>query len=160
NQGTTSAIVGGNIVNGPAIAPGATQEVRITETGDGATCIVLNMGTVNPADAMDVLAYAPSLTSGGANIIPVANQNFSGWNTHQGSQVTITQGQPTLATTTYFHMDHLSNRVLTDSSGNSSGQQGHYPFGESWYAVNSTSKWVFTSYERDAESGNDYALAR
>src|SRR5262249_14835825 len=108
----------------------------------------------------DVLAYAPSLTSGGANIIPVANQNFSGWNTYQGSQVTITQGQPALATTTYFHMDHLSNRVLTDSSGNSSGQQGHYPFGESWYAVNSTSKWVFTSYERDAESGNDYALAR
>jgi RHS repeat-associated protein len=40
------------------------------------------------------------------------------------------------------------------------GQQGHFPFGESWYAQNSTSKWQFTSYEHDSESGNEYALAR
>jgi RHS repeat-associated protein len=36
---------------------------------------------------------------------------------------------------------------------------GHYPYGESWY--NSTGdKLLFTTYERDAESGNDYAMAR
>src|SRR5262249_31427192 len=40
------------------------------------------------------------------------------------------------------------------------GEQGTYPFGESWYSNNSTSQWVFTSYERDRESGNDYALTR
>jgi len=40
------------------------------------------------------------------------------------------------------------------------GQQGHYPFGESWYGSGTTSKWKLTSYERDAESGNDYAMAR
>src|SRR5712692_8091344 len=40
------------------------------------------------------------------------------------------------------------------------GQQGHYPFGESWYSASTTTKWQFTSYERDAESGNDYAMAR
>jgi RHS repeat-associated protein len=41
------------------------------------------------------------------------------------------------------------------------GQQGHYhPFGESWYAQNTTTNWQFTSYERDSESTNDYAMAR
>lgn len=40
------------------------------------------------------------------------------------------------------------------------GQQGHYPFGESWYASSTTTKWQFTSYERDAESTLDYAVFR
>lgn len=62
--------------------------------------------------------------------------------------------------TTYFHPDHLSNRVLTDSSGNSLGQRGHYPFGETWYESGTTTKLKFTTYERDSESTNDYALAR
>jgi RHS repeat-associated protein len=34
------------------------------------------------------------------------------------------------------------------------------PFGESWFKNNATSNWVFTTYERDRESQNDYALAR
>jgi RHS repeat-associated protein len=60
---------------------------------------------------------------------------------------------------TYYHPDQLSNRLTTDSSGNLVAQMGHYPFGDSWY--NSTNdKLQFTSYERDSESGNDYALAR
>ena len=60
----------------------------------------------------------------------------------------------------YFHPDHLSARVTTDANGNVIGQQGHYAFGESWYAANTTTKYQFTSYERDSESGNDYAQAR
>jgi RHS repeat-associated protein len=64
------------------------------------------------------------------------------------------------STTQYYHQDHLSNRLMTDSSGNVLGQQGHFPFGEQWYASNTTTKWFFTTYERDAESGNDYAMAR
>jgi RHS repeat-associated protein len=36
---------------------------------------------------------------------------------------------------------------------------GHFPFGESWYNA-SGDKLLFTSYERDSESGNDYAVAR
>lgn len=50
--------------------------------------------------------------------------------------------------------------VLSTRPG--SGTQGHYPFGE-WYATGDTSKFRFTSYERDpapGESGNDYAIAR
>ena len=47
----------------------------------------------------------------------------------------------------------------TNSSGGVVGQMGHFPFGESWYNGPGT-KWFFTTYERDAESGNDYAMAR
>lgn len=66
--------------------------------------------------------------------------------------------------TQYYHQDHLSVRLMTDSTGNKIGEQGHFPFGESWYQANTTTKWMFTSYERDQDSGNnsglDYALAR
>jgi RHS repeat-associated protein len=61
--------------------------------------------------------------------------------------------------TKYYHQDHLSNRVVADSSGNALEQFGHYPFGESWYNA-SNDKLLFTTYERDAESGNDYAMMR
>ncbi len=61
--------------------------------------------------------------------------------------------------TKYYHQDHISNRLVTDSSGNTSAQLGHFPFGESWYNV-TNDKLLFTTYERDAESGNDFAMAR
>jgi len=64
------------------------------------------------------------------------------------------------STTVYHHQDHLSVRMTTDSSGNVAGQQGHFPFGESWYSSNNTSKFVFTNYQHDSETGLDYALAR
>jgi RHS repeat-associated protein len=63
-------------------------------------------------------------------------------------------------TIVYQHRDHLSPRLYTNSTGGDSGEQGTYPFGEPWYNNNTTSNWVFTTYERDAESGIDYALAR
>jgi RHS repeat-associated protein len=73
--------------------------------------------------------------------------------------------------TKYHHPDQLSPRVSTDSNGTKISEQGHFPFGESWYETGTTTKWKFTTYERDAESGNapfasrkvlrdDYALAR
>jgi RHS repeat-associated protein len=62
--------------------------------------------------------------------------------------------------TTYHHADQLSTRVSTDSSGNAVRTFGHYPFGETWYETGTASKWKFTSYERDSESLNDYAMAR
>ena len=65
--------------------------------------------------------------------------------------------------TVYYHQDGLSARIMTDSSGNKltpNGDQGHYPFGELWYPASALTKWLFTTYERDAESTNDYAMAR
>jgi hypothetical protein len=58
-----------------------------------------------------------------------------------------------------YHQDQLSNRLVTDSAGNTVEQIGHYPFGDPWYNA-SNDKLVFTTYERDSESGNDYAQAR
>ncbi len=76
---------------------------------------------------------------------------------YSGSKLlaTLNGGMPT-----YHHADHLSARVNTNSSGTTVGQQGHYPFGESWYATSTTSKWQFTTYERDSESTLDYAMFR
>lgn len=62
--------------------------------------------------------------------------------------------------TTYFQSDHLSVRMITNSSGSVVGQQGHYPFGEQWYSSNGSSEWRFTSYQHDNETGLEYALAR
>jgi RHS repeat-associated protein len=61
--------------------------------------------------------------------------------------------------TKYFHQDHLSNRLVTSSTGAVVEQLGHFPFGDPWYNA-TNDKLYFTSYERDAESGNDYAMAR
>ena len=66
----------------------------------------------------------------------------------------------TSTTTTYYHADHLSVRLSTGTGGAKAGEQGHYPFGESWYSTNTTTKFIFTSYERDSESGHDYAQQR
>jgi RHS repeat-associated protein len=70
-------------------------------------------------------------------------------------------------TIVYQHRDHLSPRLYTDVNGNCVGDQGTYPFGELWYSNGdsnctntASSSFIYTSYERDAESGNDYALAR
>jgi len=62
--------------------------------------------------------------------------------------------------TTYYHQDHLSVRLTTDAGGSVVTQEGHFPFGELWYMIGPANKWFFTSYDRDSESGLDYALAR
>jgi len=64
--------------------------------------------------------------------------------------------------TTYSHPDHLSARVMTNSTGTITAQSAHYPFGENWYET-AANKLKFTSYERDSgasESGNDSAIFR
>ncbi|HXE74698.1 MAG TPA: hypothetical protein VNN18_03535 [Candidatus Xenobia bacterium] len=76
---------------------------------------------------------------------------------YAGSQLVATlQG----STTTYVHPDHLSARLFTDSNGQNAGGRGHLPFGEVWYDSMASDKWKFTTYERDSESGLDYAMFR
>jgi RHS repeat-associated protein len=60
----------------------------------------------------------------------------------------------------YHHPDHLSNRLETDVNGNVVRTFGHLPFGDTWYETGNPDNWKFTTYERDAESGLDYAQAR
>ncbi|HEV2963658.1 MAG TPA: RHS repeat-associated core domain-containing protein [Candidatus Angelobacter sp.] len=83
----------------------------------------------------------------------------SGSNTRLLSTITGT-------TAVYHHADHLSGRLITDGTAGSStlgqvtGQEGHFPYGEAWYQNGTTTKWIFTSYGRDNETGLDYAIAR
>ncbi|HTU42606.1 MAG TPA: RHS repeat-associated core domain-containing protein, partial [Candidatus Aquilonibacter sp.] len=56
--------------------------------------------------------------------------------------------------------DDQSVRLTTDANGNILTQEGTFPFGEQWYQSGSGNEWVFTNYDRDSESGLDYALAR
>jgi RHS repeat-associated protein len=62
--------------------------------------------------------------------------------------------------TQYFLSDRLSLRVVLDTSGNVLGRQGHLPFGEDFGESGTQEKHHFTSYERDGESGTDYAVNR
>ena len=67
----------------------------------------------------------------------------------------------TLDSTIKYHLhDHLSVRITTDANGNIIGQQGVFPFGDSWYQTSGSTKWMFTDKERDAESGLDDFGAR
>ncbi|MBI3652860.1 MAG: hypothetical protein HY231_17690 [Acidobacteria bacterium] len=63
-------------------------------------------------------------------------------------------------TTSYFLSDRLSARLTLDSSGNVIGRQAHLPFGEDLNASGTTDKHKMTSYERETETGTDYAVNR
>jgi RHS repeat-associated protein len=70
-------------------------------------------------------------------------------------------GKPiSLSSDLAHHADHLSVRISTDATGSANRRFGHYPFGETWYEAGKVDKWKFTSYERDSESGLDYAMFR
>ena len=62
--------------------------------------------------------------------------------------------------TYYYHNDRHSPRMRTNSSGTIQDQRGTFPFGETWYTTSLGPEWMFTNYQRDNESGNDYAYAR
>jgi RHS repeat-associated protein len=107
----------------------------------------------------DIIEHQRQSSAGSISATATSSDAWRGWG---DLMVAFKPGSTTTTTTAlqYYHPDHLSPRVTTDSSGNVIGQQGHYPFGESWYASSTTTKYLFTSYERDTESGNDYAQAR
>jgi RHS repeat-associated protein len=62
--------------------------------------------------------------------------------------------------TRYFLNDKLSARVMLDAGGNVIGLQAHFPFGEDFAESGTLEKHHFTSYERDSETGLDYAVNR
>jgi RHS repeat-associated protein len=63
-------------------------------------------------------------------------------------------------TTQYFLSDRLSVRLMLNTSGTVIGRQAHLPFGEDFAESGTQEKHHFTSYERDGESGTDYAVNR
>jgi hypothetical protein len=62
--------------------------------------------------------------------------------------------------TRYYLSDRLSKRLVLDTSGNVVGRQAHLPYGEEFGTGGEQEKHRLTSYERDAETGMDYALNR
>lgn len=60
----------------------------------------------------------------------------------------------------YHLADRLSERLTLDGSGNVIGRMAHLPFGEDFAESGSLEKHHLTSYERDTESGLDYAISR
>jgi RHS repeat-associated protein len=67
---------------------------------------------------------------------------------------------PTAGGLKYYLNDKLSARLTTDSVGGVLGGQDHLPFGEEGGVFGEVEKHRFTTYERDAESGSDYAINR
>ena len=63
-------------------------------------------------------------------------------------------------TTSYFLNDRLSARLTLNTSGGVVGRQAHLAFGEDFGESGTQEKHHFTSYERDGESGTDYAVNR
>lgn len=62
--------------------------------------------------------------------------------------------------TTFLFQDRLSTRLSTDANGGAIGTQNHFPFGEDAGSSGTAEKHRFTTYERDSESGTDYAVNR
>jgi RHS repeat-associated protein len=96
------------------------------------------------------------LFDGNNDIAEYTNGTLANEYLYSGNQLLASYLSGTLY---YSAADHLSSRVILDSSGNVAGQKGHYPFGEDWYTTTLTDRH-FTSYERDPESSNDNALHR
>ena len=63
-------------------------------------------------------------------------------------------------TTSYFIADRVSERLKLDANGNVLGQQGHLPYGDDFGESGQVERHHFTSYERDAETSEDYAVNR
>jgi len=63
-------------------------------------------------------------------------------------------------TTQYFLNDHLSERLMLNTSGVVIGRQGHLPFGEDFGESGTQEKHHLTGYERDGEAASDYAVNR
>jgi RHS repeat-associated protein len=63
-------------------------------------------------------------------------------------------------TTRYSLSDRLSVRIVLDTSGNLIGRQAHLPFGEDFGESGTQENHHLASYERDSESGSDYAVNR
>jgi RHS repeat-associated protein len=68
--------------------------------------------------------------------------------------------QESSGTVKYFHQDRLSTRMITNANGSWAGTMSHQAFGEQGAESGEQNKHRFTSYDRDAESGTDYAVNR
>jgi len=115
--------------------------LRVNKVSGGTTTVYIYSGPVLIAEYIN--GAAPSSPT---------NEYF-----YSGSKIVASVQS---GSTYYFHNDRHSLRVRTNSSGGIQDQRGTFPFGETWFMTVSNSEWLFTNYQRESESSNDYAWAR
>jgi RHS repeat-associated protein len=124
--------------------------VKKVVTGTGAVTTVFIYADGSLIDEYD---------NGAAQASPSREYVYGGSNDSFLAAVTGSTGGAG-GTISYRHRDLVSQRLFTDANGTVVHEHGSYPFGELWYQSGTSTSFVFASYERDKESGNDYALAR
>jgi RHS repeat-associated protein len=127
---------------------------RLTQINNGAAYAYFGATRIKKTVGNTTTIY---IYSGNKPVAEYANGSLSKEYIYNQSQLLATIAG---AVTTYHHPDHLSIRAQTDASGNTVRTVGHLPFGDAWYETGTTDKWKFATYERDTESGLDYAQAR
>ncbi len=128
-------------------------DMAMARESSGACRIALNPTTWTAylfSGSRDIAEY----DNGAAVNQPSRKFIYSGGVPGSGLLASVTSG----STLTYFHSDHLGWRASTNASGQVVGQQGQYPYGESWYSQNGN-EFMFTSYQYDTQSALYYAIA-
>lgn len=115
--------------------------LRVRRTKQGSSDVIYVF-----AGAQPIAEYAPGALPSNPSVQYV----------YLGSQLIASKASSTY---TFYERDQLSIRgILADATPGSPTEQGHLPFGENWYGSNL--KWKFTSYERDSDVGDDFAVFR
>jgi RHS repeat-associated protein len=147
NNGVTSNYVydaSGNLTNDGAHSYQYDAENRIAK---------VDAGTANEASySYDANNWRVKKVAGG----------FTAYYIWEGAQVIAEYSNAPAGTggTSYYLADRLSTRMITDGNGAFKGTQDHLPFGEEAGTSGTTEKHRFTNYERDSETGSDYAINR
>jgi hypothetical protein len=116
NIGTKTVVVADDLGMNVSVAPGTEAVVSGASFGDGSTPYGPVFTTsASASDALDFVAWAPRSQRQGLdeNLIPVVNQNFTGWNTFSGSAVALVQGY-----------NRRLYKVLSDSTSDAKGNCG------------------------------------
>jgi RHS repeat-associated protein len=124
---------------------------------DSSHTAITSIGTPNPTSSGWTYQLATYTVPTGVAYVVLYSQIYL-----PSASTTIWVDDGFLSTgTVYYHGDHLgSARALTDTGGNVMWSATYLPFGQEWNPQITVNHYKFTGYERDGESGNDYAVAR
>jgi RHS repeat-associated protein len=132
---------------------GASNQRLVTQEGGDAS----NVRTYHVWDANSVVAEFGETSSSPST--PAWRKNYI----YMASRLLATQEPTTGGETVFFHHpDHLGTRLVSNLAGGSVAEQTHLPFGNpmSSESAGAPTNRRFTSYERSAISGLDYAINR
>ncbi len=97
NLGTKAVTVDFGVGASAAVQPGETKFIEIGFTGDGATAIAIRFNAPTAGDALDFVAFGPSVRrlDTGAEVVATADFDFEGggWAASGGATITVTQGE-------------------------------------------------------------------